>query len=51
MRAFIERIDIYSEKPDNNCWIRNIVNYEEIKHVTKHEFGHAFSNNDVKSFM
>lgn len=25
MRAFIERIDIYPEKPDNNCWIRNIV--------------------------
>ena len=25
MRAFIERIDIYSEKPDNDCWIRNIV--------------------------
>ena len=25
MRAFIERIDIYPEKPDNGCWIRNIV--------------------------
>ena len=25
MRAFIERIDIYLEKPDNGCWIRNIV--------------------------
>ena len=25
MRAFIERIDIYPEKPDNDCWIRNIV--------------------------
>lgn len=25
MRAIIERIDIYSEKPDNDCWIRNIV--------------------------
>lgn len=25
MRAFIERIDIYSEKTDNDCWIRNIV--------------------------
>lgn len=25
MRAFIERIDIYPQKPDNNCWIRNIV--------------------------
>ena len=25
MREFIERIDIYPEKPDNGCWIRNIV--------------------------
>ena len=25
MRSFIERIDIYPEKPDNGCWIRNIV--------------------------
>lgn len=25
MRAFIKRIDIYPEKPDNGCWIRNIV--------------------------
>ncbi len=25
MRAFIERIDIYPEKPDNGCWIKNIV--------------------------
>ena len=25
MRAFIERIDIYPEKPDSGCWIRNIV--------------------------
>ena len=25
MRAFIGRIDIYPEKPDNGCWIRNIV--------------------------
>ena len=25
MRAFIERIDIYPEKPDNGCWIRSIV--------------------------
>ena len=25
MRAFIERIDIYPEKPANGCWIRNIV--------------------------
>lgn len=25
MRAFIERIDIYPEKPKNGCWIRNIV--------------------------
>ena len=25
MRAFIERIDIYPEKPENGCWIRNIV--------------------------
>ncbi|MBO6215306.1 MAG: hypothetical protein J6N76_07205 [Lachnospiraceae bacterium] len=25
MRVFIERIDIYPEKPDNGCWIRNIV--------------------------
>ncbi len=25
MRAFIERIDIYPENPDNGCWIRNIV--------------------------
>ena len=25
MRAFIERIDIYPEKLDNDCWIRNIV--------------------------
>lgn len=25
MRAFIERIDIYLEKPENGCWIRNIV--------------------------
>ena len=24
-RSFIERIDIYPEKPDNGCWIRNIV--------------------------
>ena len=25
MRSFIERIDIYPEKPENGCWIRNIV--------------------------
>ncbi len=25
MRAFIERIDMYSKKPANGCWIRNIV--------------------------
>ena len=25
MRAFIERIEIYPEKPENGCWIRNIV--------------------------
>lgn len=25
MRAFIERSDIYPEKPDDNCWIKNIV--------------------------
>lgn len=25
MRAFVERIDIYPEKPENGCWIRNIV--------------------------
>ena len=25
MRAFIKRIDIYPEKSDNGCWIRNIV--------------------------
>ena len=25
MRSFIECIDIYPEKPDNGCWIRNIV--------------------------
>ena len=25
MRAIIERIDIYPEKPDDGCWIRNIV--------------------------
>ena len=25
MRAFIARIDSYSEKPDNGCWIKNIV--------------------------
>ncbi len=25
MRAFIERIDIYPEKPKNGCWIRDIV--------------------------
>lgn len=25
MRSFIKRIDIYPEKPDNGCWIRNIV--------------------------
>jgi len=24
MRSFIECIDIYSEKPENGCWIRNI---------------------------
>ena len=25
MRAFIERIEIYSEKPENGCWIRKII--------------------------
>ena len=25
MRSFIERIDIYPEKSENGCWIRNIV--------------------------
>ena len=25
MQTFIERIDIYSEKPENGCWIKNIV--------------------------
>lgn len=25
MRSFIERIDIYPQKPENGCWIRNIV--------------------------
>ena len=25
MQTFIERIDIYPEKPENGCWIRNIV--------------------------
>ncbi len=25
MRAFIDRIDIYPEKPTNGCWIKNIV--------------------------
>ena len=25
MRAFVERIDIYPKKPENGCWIRNIV--------------------------
>ena len=25
MQSFIERIDIYPEKPENGCWIRNIV--------------------------
>ena len=25
MQTFIERIDIYPEKPNNGCWIRNIV--------------------------
>ncbi len=25
MRAFIERIDIYPEKPPDGCWVRNIV--------------------------
>ena len=25
MRAFIDRIDIYPEKPANGCWVKNIV--------------------------
>ena len=25
MRAFIDRIDIYAEKPANGCWVKNIV--------------------------
>ena len=25
MKSFIERIDIYPEKLENGCWIRNIV--------------------------
>ena len=25
MKSFVERIDIYPEKPENGCWIRNIV--------------------------
>ena len=40
MRAFIERIEIYPEKPENGCWIRNIifnfpvpVNGQEVKEL------------------
>ena len=25
MRALIERIDLYSEKPNDGCWIRKII--------------------------
>ncbi|MBQ6016487.1 MAG: hypothetical protein IJL19_01240, partial [Clostridiales bacterium] len=25
MKSFVERIDIYPQKPENGCWIKNIV--------------------------